>query len=162
MLRRRAAEKLKKVQIGYNLDIVRNSFLKTKVGPQLFEVTDMKNGIEVGNQDLSFWSKTPVVRIGTRDFNMWQALVVICVVYAMASQFKLERIKLGIVLIPIIVLYFMTYETQRFRCHGMTTTLALVFSTLVLLRDQLRSADSALNALATFFLLFYTLHALDT
>lgn len=163
LMRISAARKMARMKIGYHADFIRSSrAFDTKVGPQLFDTYDERRGPTVGRQSIRFWLNQQGIRVFGYDLTIGKAL---CAVLALVAAFlflRCARVAVGLVVLFVVIAFFMSNETQYYRCSPETHFFGMLFPLLVLLRNE-RSAVSwwTVTVLAQAMLIFNLMHELD-
>lgn len=166
LMRAPAARTMATMKVGYHADFIRSSrAFRTKVGPQLFDTYDDRRsgGPVIGRQSLRFWSSQQAFRLFGRDLDFAQAFGVAALVLGALSALRCVHLAVGLVVLVSVMLFFMSNETQYFRCSPEAHLFGLLFPLLVLLRSTERSRLPrwTVTILAEAMLAFHILHGLD-
>ena len=164
LLSAKGARTLVQMRIGYHEDYLRNSLaLHTIVGPNLFSTRDDRSIVPFANQSLGFWSKQDIIRLGVWDMTVVQALVLWSVACAAAKMCRNGALLSTLLVVPIVFTVFMSYETQYYRCSGITRVMNLVFPAFVLIAQQHPSQinRNASTVMAQGMIVFQLLHEFD-
>ena len=172
LISNRGAQKMLNGKIAYHADIIRqNLSMNSFLGPQLFSTLDPRNGILLGNQEIKFWLNQDAIQVGkfraqfVHFISLW--LVIICTMLALKNRIS-SHTQLNIysllLTFPFLIMYYMTHETQHYRCSKTTQIFNLLFPTFILLGQRYISDNSLKHVLvpsAYGMLIFHLLHGTD-
>jgi hypothetical protein len=159
------------MKVGYHADYVRNSLrFRTVLGPTLVGTHDPKGRL-VGGQTLDFWLHQDVFRLAGCRVTTARALVLWAVLLAVAKQRPTRggegagegnALASSLVVLPLVLAHFFTYETQYYRCSRTTHLFHLLFPACVLMTSRQDDwQHRATRAMAQGMLAFHVLHELD-
>lgn len=163
LMRASAARTMTHMKIGFHADFIRSSrAFETKVGPQLFGTYDERRGLIVGRQSVRFWLKQQAIRVFGYDLTIGHALGLLGALIAGLLFLRCVRMAVGLVVLLVVIEFFMSNETQHYRCSPETHFFGMLFPLLVLLRnDQSRVSRWTVTALAQAMLVFHIMHEFD-
>lgn len=163
LMRSSAARKMARMKLSYHADFIRSSrAFETKVGPQLFGTYDERRGIVVRGQSLRFWMSQQAVRVLGRDLTIGQGLVLAGAIVAGSMSLRCVKTAVGLVVLLTVIAFFMSNETQYYRCSPETHVFGLLFPAFVLLRNDASALSRwTVTVLAQAMLAFHVLHEFD-
>jgi hypothetical protein len=150
LISKQGAKKMLDSKIAYHADFIRqNLTMNSFLGPQLFDTLDPKNTMLIGKQEPKFWLNQDALQFGnfraqfSHMFSVW--IIIVCVIVALRHKVS-PCVKLNIisflVMFPSLIIHYMTYETQYYRCSKLTHVFGLIFPISVILGQEF--IDSAL------------------
>lgn len=163
LMRISAARKMAHMKIGFHADFIRSSrAFDTKVGPQLFGTYDERQGFLVGRQSIRFWLNQQAIRVFGYDLTIGKALGLVIALVAGLLFLRCARAAVGFVVLLAVIAFFMSNETQYYRCSPETHFFGMLFPLLVLLRNEQSSVSRwTVTVLAQAMLIFQIMHEFD-
>ena len=169
LVSRKGCEKMLNIKIGYHADIYRQNLnMVSLVETQLFTTRDQRSNIIIGKQDVNFWMNQDVIQIGKLRAQLKHVLLFYLI--SMSSLLIVKKynvtknICIPLLVLPVLIMHFMTHETQYFRCSKLTHVFGMIFPLYVILQQKKlheQHHNNAVLIMSYFMLLFHIMHHFD-